>query len=230
LVISVPVENETTQVMKPNYFTYLGIALSYTTISGVNWLFKTYNSGYLNNTQVILKESIILGLVGILCWVIIPKEKQNLESIGLHTRHWGKSLVLALGILVASLAAIAAAVLLSQQLGWSFGESKAFDKLSLWTVTLVVIRAGVAEEVFMRGFLLERLKSISGSTTVAVVLSLIPFALLHYAGQGWAGVLVSFAAGAVLTVFYLWKRDLKANIIAHFTIDFVPNVLLQMFA
>jgi membrane protease YdiL (CAAX protease family) len=216
--------------MKPNFYTYLGIFLSYTTISGVNWLFKTYYSGYLNNTQVVAKESIILGLVGVVCWVIIPKENQKLESIGLHTRHWGKSLVLALGILVASLAAIAAAVLLSQQLGWSFGESKAFDKLSLWTVTLVVIRAGVAEEVFMRGFLLERLKSISGSTTVAVVLSLIPFALLHYAGQGWAGVLVSFAAGGVLTWFYLWKRDLKANIIAHFAVDFIPNVVLQLFA
>jgi membrane protease YdiL (CAAX protease family) len=216
--------------MKPNFFTYLGIVLSYATISGVNWIFKTYNSGYLNNTQVIAKESIILGLVVVLCWVIIPKENQDLESIGLHRRHWGKSLLLALGMGVLSVAAILMAVLISQQVGWSFGESKAFDKLSLWTVTLVVIRAGVAEEVFMRGFLLERLKSISGSTSVAVVLSLIPFALLHYAGQGWAGVLVSFAAGGVLTWFYLWKRDLKANIIAHFAIDFIPNVLLPLVA
>jgi membrane protease YdiL (CAAX protease family) len=75
--------------------------------------------------------------------------------------------------------------------------------------------------------LLERLSSLTGSKAAAVILSLVPFALLHYPGQGWAGVLVSFAAGGVLTWFYLWKRDLKANIIAHFLVDFIPNVALQ---
>jgi membrane protease YdiL (CAAX protease family) len=114
-------------------------------------------------------------------------------------------------------------------LGWSFGESKAFDALSLWTITLVTIRAGVAEEVFMRGYLLERLTTISASKWMAGGLSLIPFALLHYPGQGWAGVLVSFLAGLVLTLFYFWKRDLKANIIAHFLVDFIPNVVVEWF-
>jgi membrane protease YdiL (CAAX protease family) len=82
----------------------------------------------------------------------------------------------------------------------------------------------VAEEVFMRGYLLERLTTLTRSPWAAVTLSLIPFALLHYPGQGWAGVLISFFAGGVLTWFYLWKRDLKANIIAHFLVDFIPNV------
>lgn len=27
---------------------------------------------------------------------------------------------------------------------------------------------------------------------------------------------------------YIWKRDLKANIIAHFIVDFVPNVLIPL--
>jgi hypothetical protein len=30
----------------------------------------------------------------------------------------------------------------------------------------------------------------------------------------------------VLTAFYLWKRDLVATTFAHFTIDFIPNVLV----
>ena len=215
--------------MKNNFFTYLGIFISYTTISGVNWAFKTYNGESLNNLQVITKELIILSLVGFLFWIIIRKEGLPLESIGLHGRDIKKSLLLSLLILVTCIGAIVVAILISKQLGWPFGESKAFDKLSPWVITLVVIRAGVAEEVFMRGYLLERLKTLTGSTTMTVILSLIPFALLHYPGQGWAGVLVSFAAGGVLTWFYLWKRDLKANIIAHFTADFVPNVLLPAF-
>jgi uncharacterized protein len=216
--------------MKIKPITYVGILLSYITISGVNWLFKTYTGEILNNPQVIAKELIILALVGVLLLLIVKGEKLGLDSIGLKFEGWGKSLLLTLAIMVSSVIAIMIGVFISQWMGWSFGESKAFDALSLWTITLVTIRAGVAEEVFMRGYLLERLTTIAESKWVAIALSLIPFALLHYPGQGWAGVLVSFNAGAVLTAFYFWKRDLKANILAHFLVDFVANVVPAWFA
>lgn len=215
--------------MKNKGYTFVGIIISYSAIMVVNWLFKTYSGESLENLQAVTKELIILGFVGILFLIIIKGEKLGLDSIGLTFGGWRTSLVRALGLLVVSIASIAAAVFICQQLGWSFGESTAFDKLSLWAVTLIVIRAGIAEEVFMRGFLLERLSTLTGSKYLAVALTLIPFALFHYPGQGWAGVLVSFFAGAALTWFYLWKRDLKANIIAHFLIDFIPNVALQWF-
>jgi membrane protease YdiL (CAAX protease family) len=215
--------------MKIKPITYLGILLSYSTISGVNWIFKTYNGEQLNNPQVVAKELIILALVGVLLLLVVRGEKQGLDSIGLKFESWGKSFLFALAIMASSVVAILIGVLISQWMGWSFGESKAFDALSLWTVTLVTIRAGVAEEVFMRGYLLERLTTLLGNKWVAVALSLVPFALLHYPGQGWAGVLVSFNASAVLTAFYFWKRDLKANILAHFLIDFIANVVPAWF-
>lgn len=215
--------------MNKKWFTFLGIAISYSAISGVNWLFKTYNGESLNNGQVIAKELIILSLVGLLLLLITRGEKLTLDSIGLSFSNYGKSLKLSLLIIISSVAAVAVAVLISQAVGWSFGESKAFDNLSPLVITLIVIRAGVAEEVFMRGYLLERFTTLTGSKAAAAALSLIPFALLHYPGQGWAGVLVSFAAGAVLTFFYFRNRDLKANIIAHFTVDFIPNVILPLF-
>ncbi len=215
--------------MKTKPITWVGLLISYLSITVVNWIFKTYHGALLNDTQVIAKELIILGLVGVLFLLIIKGEKLGLDSIGLYVTGWGKSIFLIFGIMVCTIAAALLGVLISQQIGWSFGESKAFDALSLWTITLVTIRAGVAEEVFMRGYLLERLTSISGSKWMAGGLSLIPFALLHYAGQGWAGVLVSFLAGLVLTLFYFWKRDLKANIVAHFLVDFIPNVVVEWF-
>jgi len=43
-----------------------------------------------------------------------------------------------------------------------------------------------------------------------------------------AGVAIAFVLGAVLTGFYLWKRDLISNILAHFLVDFIPNVVLPM--
>jgi membrane protease YdiL (CAAX protease family) len=210
--------------MKIKPITLLGIALSYSSIMVVNWIFKTYNGTLLNDAQVVTKELTILALVGVLLVLIVKGEKLGLDSIGLKFEGWKKSFLLALLIMVCGFVAIVIGALISQMVGWSFGESKAFDQLSLWTVTLITIRAGVAEEVFMRGYLLERLTSITGSKWIAAALSLIPFALFHYPGQGWAGVLVSFNAGAVLTLFYFWKRDLKANITAHFLIDFIANV------
>jgi uncharacterized protein len=54
------------------------------------------------------------------------------------------------------------------------------------------------------------------------------FALGHYR-QGVAGIIIALLTGAVLTYAYVWKRDLVANMIAHFTVDFVPNILLPLF-
>lgn len=215
--------------MNKKWFTFLGIVISYVTISGVNWIFKTYNGEVLNNAQVVSKELIILAVVALLLLLIKRGERLGLDSIGLTFSNYGKSLKLSLLIIVSTVVAAIAAVLISQAVGWSFGESKAFDNLSPLVVTLIVIRAGVAEEVFMRGYLLERFTTLTGSKTAAAALSLIPFALLHYPGQGWAGVLVSFAAGAVLTFFYFRYRDLKANVFAHFMVDFIPNVILPLF-
>ena len=117
-----------------------------------------------------------------------------------------------------------ACVEFSKFVGWKFGESKSFDLLSKPVITLITIRAGVAEEIFMRGYLLERFTSITGKKWVAFLMSTIPFGLLHYP-QGYAGILISTVAGGIFALFYFWKKDLKSNIIAHFLIDFIPNVL-----
>jgi hypothetical protein len=36
--------------------------------------------------------------------------------------------------------------------------------------------------------------------------------------------------GAVLAAFYLWCRDLVANMVGHFLVDFVANVLPRLFS
>ena len=41
---------------------------------------------------------------------------------------------------------------------------------------------------------------------------------------------IDLALGGVLTGFYLWRRDLIANMIGHFMVDFVANVLPKLFS
>jgi uncharacterized protein len=210
----------------PNRFTWMGIFLSMFSITAINLAFKSIFGDQLNDGQMLTKEILIFGMVGFLLFYIIPKEKLDLSSIGLHNRHWGHSLLLAAGIFVVCIAALLGCLEICKLLGWKFGESKSFDLLSKPVIAFITLRAGVAEEVFMRGFLLERLTTITGKKWMAFLLSTIPFGLLHYP-QGYAGILIATVAGAILSVFYFWKRDLKANIIAHFLVDFIPNVLLN---
>lgn len=214
-----------TSATHPNRFTWIGIFLSMFSITAINLVFKSIFGNQLNDGQMLIKELLIFGMVGFLLFYIIPKEKLDLSSIGLHNRHWGRSLLLAVGIFVVCIAALLACLEISKLLGWKFGESKAFDLLSKPIIAFITLRAGVAEEVFMRGFLLERFTTITGKKWMAFLLSTIPFGLLHYP-QGYAGILIATVAGGILALFYFWKKDLKANIIAHFLIDFIPNVLM----
>jgi len=34
--------------------------------------------------------------------------------------------------------------------------------------------------------------------------------------------------GAALTLFYMWRRDLLANMIGHFMVDFIDHVLPRL--
>ena len=107
--------------------------------------------------------------------------------------------------------------------------SAAFEKLPLWLITLIVIRAGVVEELFYRGYAIERLRMIGLGPFWSVTIPLVIFSLGHWSG-GTANILIALAAGIILTGFYLWRRDLVANMIGHGLVDFVANVLPQLFS
>ena len=57
-----------------------------------------------------------------------------------------------------------------------------------------------------------------------MVIPLVIFSFGHWSG-GAANILIAFTAGLILTGFYLWRRDLLANMIGHGLVDFVANVL-----
>ena len=62
-----------------------------------------------------------------------------------------------------------------------------------------------------------------------VTIPLVIFSLGHWSG-GAANILIAFAAGAILKGFYLWRRDLVANMIGHGLVDFVTNILPRLFS
>lgn len=105
--------------------------------------------------------------------------------------------------------------------------SAALEKLPLWLITLIVFRAGIVEELFYRGYARERLRLIGLGRIWSIAIPLVSFG--HWPG-GVPNILIAFAAGLILTGFYLWHRDLTANMIGHGLVDFVANILPKSFS
>ncbi len=90
-----------------------------------------------------------------------------------------------------------------------------------------MLRAGIVEELFYRGYAIERLQAVGLGRCTAAASSLIVFSIAHWTG-GWANILIAFVTGAILTAFYVWRKDLVANMIGHFLVDFIANVLHRL--
>jgi uncharacterized protein len=162
-----------------------------------------------------------------LVWIIRRGERLPLTSIGIGTSGWRKSI--AWGLVIAVLSALCAVVLIKLT-GYGHGEgSKTFDKMPLWLVTWIVFRAGILEELFYRGYAMERLQSLGAGRWLSTAIPLAIFAGGHWTG-GWSNIVIALVIGGILAGFYLWRRDLVSNMFAHTLVDFVANVLPRMFA
>ena len=186
-----------------------------------------YFSPTLTFTAAIWKESLIWVSAIVLLILVRRGERLPFTSVGLATSTWWESILWGLVIAVAS--AIVGGVLAALT-GYGHGPgSAAFEKLPLWLITLIVFRAGVVEELFYRGYAIERLQALGLNRYWAAAIPLVIFGLGHWTG-GAANIVIALALGAILAGFYLWRRDLIANMIGHFAVDFVANVLPKLFS
>lgn len=92
---------------------------------------------------------------------------------------------------------------------------------------LLVGVVAICEETIFRGYLILRLKPLTGSTAAAVVLSTALFASGH-GYEGAAGVSTVFVLGLVLAIVYVWRKSLVAPAVIHFLQDFLSLVLLPL--
>src|SRR6266481_6338186 len=170
--------------------------------------------------SAILKEVLIWATAAALLVIIRRGERLSFRSIGLGTCRWWKSIAWGLVIAIVSAGVVGGLAYLT---GYGHGPGPAaFEKLPLWLITLIVLRAGVVEELFYRGYAIERLEALGLNRYWAAAIPLIIFALGHWTGGG-ANILIALALGGILAGFYLWRRDLIANMIGHFAVDFVAK-------
>jgi uncharacterized protein len=206
--------------------TWIGLAVSLFSMLIIRQAFRAVTPEP-GTALTLAREACMFASAGLLFWLVRKKEELPLSSIGIGTSPLWKSL--AWGVVIA-VACIVPAVVLAKLTGYGHGAaSQAFAKLPVWVLFVVVLRAGIVEELFFRGYAIERLRAVGAGRIASWAIPLAVFSAAHWTG-GAANILIALVLGGILTAFFLWRRDLVANMFGHFLVDFVANVLPALFA
>jgi uncharacterized protein len=180
--------------------------------------------------SVIVRDLALGGLVLFFIW----RNHEPLAAIGWTREHWPTQA--ALGVLLfpaVFLSALFVAWNLSK-LGLTNPRSPLRAVLSVqswWQAPLAVLLVAVVavtEETIFRGYLLLRFSAVSRSTTVAVVLSTVVFAMGH-GYEGEVGLATVALIGLAFAVIYLRTGSLVAPIVMHFLQDLIGVVVFPIF-
>jgi membrane protease YdiL (CAAX protease family) len=85
-------------------------------------------------------------------------------------------------------------------------------EILIWIATSIT--AGICEEMAFRGYLQRQFHALSGNAAMAVLGQGLVFGLFH-SYQGWKNVIVICTLGVLFGALAAWRRNLRANIIAH---------------
>jgi membrane protease YdiL (CAAX protease family) len=206
--------------------TWLGLCVSLFSLVAVSQLFH-FIAPHPGVALTLAREAAMFTCAGLLLWIVRRRERLPLTSIGIGTSPLWKSL--AWGVVMAVACVIPAAIIAKFGGYAHSAASHTFDKLPVWLIFLVVVRAGVVEEFFYRAYSISRLERLGFGRIAASLIPLAVFAAAHSSG-GLVNSLMALVLGSVFTAFYLWRRDLVSNIFGHFLIDFIANVIPALLA
>jgi membrane protease YdiL (CAAX protease family) len=200
------------------------LALSFSTAAGAKISFV------LVSVATILRDLGLLSLVLYFLW----RNGEPLRQIG-----WSRSgaereaalgalLFVPFFLVVISLEVLLRAVGFSTPSGPLPSFLTAAGNTQLLLASLLVVVVAVAEESIFRGYLILRLKVITGTTGRAVLASALIFSLGH-GYEGTVGVITVAVMGLLLGWIYLWRGSLIAVTVIHFLQDFLGIVVLPLF-
>jgi uncharacterized protein len=139
-----------------------------------------------------------------------------------------ETLVLGVVTAVGTLVLFAAIGFIQRAMGLPNADIAMFDRVTALAPlhkVLLVVTAGVTEEILYRGYAIGLGQVLFGSVWVAASLSLLAFTLAHLNWRASHLVSVAVAGGAV-TVLFVLSRDLTACILAHTLVDGVAVALM----
>ena len=160
--------------------------------------------------------------------IVVRIERLPLASVGWHTPGfaavgWGGGL-----FVVAFVIAGLTAALLMPAFGFSQDAARAL-KVTALPLSLqlgIFATAAVVEELVCRGLVISRLAPLC--PPFAMVVSVAIFALPHVFSWRPAQLIFVLPLGLVFALFFLWRRDLPACILAHFLVDAAGFLMMRL--
>jgi membrane protease YdiL (CAAX protease family) len=179
---------------------------------GMSWISAWESIGLVSKLTVIF----------VLPLVVIYWERRPLSSIGLRSptlRDFLAALAtiiayVGLSPLVISIAFEIPAI--AKQLTYTDAMYASLPKLLDWSGLLA---NGIAEEVGFRGYAIERIEELTGSTFWGASIPFVIEMLAHAGAWGLYGMLAKAPILMLLVALYLWRRNLPACVLVHIFID-----------
>jgi len=99
------------------------------------------------------------------------------------------------------------------------GQLDQLKSTPMWWRIASVFRAAFCEELFFRGYAISRLEALLRTRRWAILISLAIFTVEHVGMWGWGHLLIAGFGGTMLTLIFIWRRNLWISIAAHVVID-----------
>jgi membrane protease YdiL (CAAX protease family) len=182
-------------------------------------------------TQALLVPILQLRVAYILLIVavVLRLRRQSWASVGMTSRRVGVDVLIGLGCPLVAYALIIPIMLLLmltfpaafEQMNQNAQNLQALlPDIPLWHYLPVMAIVGVWEELFFRGFVMTRLRRVTGSWIAGVVLSTLIFALLHLFEQTFTALVPITILSILFSVVTIWRRSLLPAIVGHALFNF----------
>ncbi|AUX10636.1 abortive infection protein [Halalkaliarchaeum desulfuricum] len=165
----------------------------------------------------VLKWMLVAGIV----LIVLVFEQESLASIGV-TRPDRWDVVTGIMIFVLGVLSIGILTPIVDSLGFStapFGgdQTGGVDRTAtaLLVGLLIGVTAGITEEILYRGYALERLETLTGSTWIAATVTAFLFVVVHFGGHSFGALLIITPLTVFLTIGYVWRRNIFVPMIGH---------------
>jgi membrane protease YdiL (CAAX protease family) len=181
----------------------------------------TWGKAYSGLGRLLGGEVLWWAAVAIILLYVTLIERRPMSSIGFR-RPRGMDILAAVGAAilgVGGIIVIYAFLFPALHLHMNKGAMQGLLQTPFWYRLLLVTRAAVAEELLFRGYPIPRLEELGGSRMFAALLSWAVFTYAHLSYWGAAQLIIAGWGGLVLTILFLWRRNLWANMLAHWLTD-----------
>jgi membrane protease YdiL (CAAX protease family) len=159
--------------------------------------------------------------VAVLLFYVLRVERRPLSSIGLRGLGlWDVLIAILAGILMFTGAkGINSEIFVRFHFQANMHEAYRIMAAPFWYRFILILRAAVVEEILFRGYSIERLLELTDSPLLAAVISWLAFTIMHINIWGLVFLIYAGFHGVILTLLYVWRRNLCSNVIAHWIVD-----------